>query len=123
MRLFAALTVATLLGLASAGAQSYPRQTVNIVVPLPPGSIPDMLSRILADKLTKSWSTPVVVINRPGAGLNIGARSVAMQPFPTDRSRDQRPPQYAWWMYRFPVHQREPTRDHPEGRRHYGPFA
>ena len=77
MRLLAALAVATLLGLAPVSAQSYPRQTVNIVVPLPPGSIPDMLSRILAEKLTKSWSTPVVVINRPGAGLNIGARSVA----------------------------------------------
>lgn len=77
MRMLAALVVATLLGFAPAHAQSYPRQTVNIVVPLPPGSIPHMLARVLADNLTKSWKTPVVVINRPGAGLNIGARSVA----------------------------------------------
>ena len=77
MRMLAATVVGLLVGLASAHAQSYPRQTVNLVVPLPPGSIPDMLARILAEQLTRSWSTPVVVINRPGAGLNIGARSVA----------------------------------------------
>ena len=77
MRLLVTLALAMLMAVSPAGAQTYPRQTVNIVVPLPPGSIPDMLARLLADKLSKKWASPVVVINRPGAGLNIGARSVA----------------------------------------------
>jgi tripartite-type tricarboxylate transporter receptor subunit TctC len=50
----------------SAFAQSYPSQTVRIVVPFSAGSITDGLARILADKLSGMWKQQVIVENRPG---------------------------------------------------------
>jgi len=47
-------------------AQSYPNQTVKIVVPFSAGSITDGLARILADKLSTMWKQQVIVENRPG---------------------------------------------------------
>ena len=47
-------------------AQSYPTQTVRIVVPFSAGSITDGLARILADKLSAIWKQQVIVENRPG---------------------------------------------------------
>jgi tripartite-type tricarboxylate transporter receptor subunit TctC len=47
-------------------AQSYPTQTVRIVVPFSAGSITDGLARILADKLSTLWKHQVIVENRPG---------------------------------------------------------
>jgi tripartite-type tricarboxylate transporter receptor subunit TctC len=64
---------AAVLGLAAvlaasggAFAQSYPTQTVRIVVPFSAGSITDGLARILADKLSQMWKQQVIVENRPG---------------------------------------------------------
>jgi tripartite-type tricarboxylate transporter receptor subunit TctC len=51
---------------AGAGAQSYPNQTVKIIVPFQAGSITDTLARALADKLTPLWKQNVIVENRPG---------------------------------------------------------
>jgi tripartite-type tricarboxylate transporter receptor subunit TctC len=61
------LGIAALLA-ASGGAfaQSYPSQTVRIVVPFSAGSITDGLARILADKLGTMWKQQVIVENRPG---------------------------------------------------------
>ena len=47
-------------------AQSYPNQTVRIVVPFSAGSITDGLARILSDKLATLWKQQVIVENRPG---------------------------------------------------------
>ena len=47
-------------------AQTYPAQTVTIVVPFGAGSITDSLARVLADKLGNMWKQSVVVENRPG---------------------------------------------------------
>jgi tripartite-type tricarboxylate transporter receptor subunit TctC len=55
--------LATMLG---ASAQTYPNQTVRIVVPFSAGSITDGLARILADKLSDAWKQQVIVENRPG---------------------------------------------------------
>ena len=49
-----------------ASAQTYPSQTVRIVVPFSAGSITDGLARILADKLSDMWKQQVIVENRPG---------------------------------------------------------
>ncbi len=73
-----ALAVAASFGLsAPAQAQSYPNQTVRIVVPFSAGSATDILARLVADELTKKWSQTVVVENRPGIP---GTTTVAKSP-------------------------------------------
>jgi tripartite-type tricarboxylate transporter receptor subunit TctC len=57
-------------------AQSYPNQTVRIIVPFSAGSITDGLARILAEKLSDAWKQQVIVENRPGlAGTTSVAKS------------------------------------------------
>ncbi|WP_409985187.1 Bug family tripartite tricarboxylate transporter substrate binding protein [Ottowia sp.] len=58
-------------------AQDWPTKPLRIVVPLPPGSPPDSLARILADRLQIAWKQPVVVENKPGATGMIGLDAVA----------------------------------------------
>ena len=66
------------LGTSAAMAQSeYPSRTVKIVVPNPPGTSIDVIPRIIADKLAKTWNQPIIIENRPGAAQNIGAEAVA----------------------------------------------
>ena len=64
----------------SAAAQSYPSRTVKIIVPFPVGGVADIYGRIIAARLSETWSQPVVVENRTGAGGNIGADLVAKSP-------------------------------------------
>lgn len=67
---------------ASAWAQApaYPTKPVHIVVTFTPGGAPDILARVLADKLGQRWGQTVIVDNKPGAGGNIGADAVAKAP-------------------------------------------
>jgi tripartite-type tricarboxylate transporter receptor subunit TctC len=63
---------------ANALAQSdYPNRTIRIVVPTPAGTTADLLPRIIGEKLAAMWGQPVVVENRPGAAMNLGAEAVA----------------------------------------------
>jgi tripartite-type tricarboxylate transporter receptor subunit TctC len=59
------------------GAQDYPTRQVTIVIPVPPGGGADMVTRVLAQKLSERLGRPFVVENRPGAGLVSGTASVA----------------------------------------------
>src|SRR5688572_32377588 len=68
--------VAQLLVFQSAQAQSYPDRPIKLVVPSPAGGPPDVMARLLTDKMAASLGQPVIVENRPGAGGTIGARSV-----------------------------------------------
>jgi tripartite-type tricarboxylate transporter receptor subunit TctC len=62
----------------SARAQAdYPSRPIKIVVPVSAGGAPDVVARILADKLSERFQQPVIVENRPGAGERIGAEYVA----------------------------------------------
>ena len=47
-------------------AQSWPTRPVKFVLTLGPGSGADIGARLLADRLAKKWSQPVVIENRPG---------------------------------------------------------
>ncbi len=70
--------VGTLMFLAASGsaaAQSFPSQTVKIIVPNPAGGTADALPRIIGDALSKVWNQAVVIENRAGAAGNIGAES------------------------------------------------
>jgi len=58
--------------------ETYPNREVHIIVPFSPGSITDILARVLADKLGTSWHQTVIVENRPGMpGTASVARSAA----------------------------------------------
>jgi tripartite-type tricarboxylate transporter receptor subunit TctC len=74
--LFAALLVAIAAQAASAQAP-YPNRPVKIVVGFTPGTAPDLVGRILADRFSDLWGVPFVVENIPGAGSNIGTDRVA----------------------------------------------
>ncbi len=58
-----------------ASAQSYPSRPVKMIVPLPPGSAPDVRHRLIGQALTELWGQQVFVENRPGAGGIIGTRA------------------------------------------------
>jgi tripartite-type tricarboxylate transporter receptor subunit TctC len=75
-KLFAALAV--LLAAQTASAQStYPNRPAKILVGFTPGTAPDVVARILADRFAEVWGTPFVVENIPGAGSNIATDRVA----------------------------------------------
>jgi tripartite-type tricarboxylate transporter receptor subunit TctC len=77
----AAKAFAVLLALLAAGmasAQSgYPNRPVKILVGFTPGTAPDLVARILADRFSEVWGTAFVVENIPGAGSNIATDRVA----------------------------------------------
>jgi tripartite-type tricarboxylate transporter receptor subunit TctC len=58
-------------------AQTWPAQTVRIVVPFTPGTGMDTIARAVAPRLSEKLGQPVVVQNTPGASGNIGADAVA----------------------------------------------
>ena len=59
---------------------TYPNNTIKIVVGLPPGGAPDTTARLLAEKLQEAWGKPVIVENVAGAAGNIAADRVAKSP-------------------------------------------
>ena len=72
------LIAAGLLCAASvASAQNYPTKPVRIIVPFSPGGATDIVTRIVAQKLTEIWDQTLVVDNRAGAGGNIGGELAA----------------------------------------------
>ena len=79
--LLVAGTIATLSWFcAPAHAQSYPVKPVRYVVPFAAGDSPDIVARLVADRLSRMWDQQVVVENRVGAGGTIGAAFVAKAP-------------------------------------------
>src|SRR5262249_39984539 len=56
---------------------NYPSRAINFIVPLPAGGGPDLVTRIIAERLSTKWGQSVVVENRPGFVLNLGAQAVA----------------------------------------------
>ena len=63
-----------------AGAQQYPTRAVRLIVASSPGSGVDIVSRIVAQKLSAGLGQQVIVDNRAGAGANLGAEIAAKAP-------------------------------------------
>ena len=76
-----AMAVFALAGIGNlASADQYPTKPIRFVAPYPPGSVTDLLARIVAQKLTEKWGQPVIVENRGGGGSVIGTDAVAKAP-------------------------------------------
>jgi tripartite-type tricarboxylate transporter receptor subunit TctC len=63
--------------LAQGPAPAWPTKPVHVIVPYPPGSTPDLVTRSLTPGLAESFGQPFVVDNRSGASGNIGSDMVA----------------------------------------------
>ena len=57
-------------------AQTFPTQSVRLISPFPAGSGPDVVARIVGERLSASWKQPVVVDSRPGANGFLAAGAV-----------------------------------------------
>ena len=72
------IATGVLFGLAlTTQAQTWPAQTIKILVPFTPGTGMDTIARTVAPRLSERLGQPVVVQNMPGASGNIGADAVA----------------------------------------------
>src|SRR6266404_3780264 len=60
--------------------QGYPERTVSIIVPTAAGGSIDTTARVIAAALAERWGKPVVIENRPGAAMIIGAEAAAKSP-------------------------------------------
>jgi tripartite-type tricarboxylate transporter receptor subunit TctC len=72
----AALSV-LLLPAVDALGQTFPGKPIRFVVPYGPGGLPDVMARLVAQKLSESMGQPVNVENKPGASGIIAAEFVA----------------------------------------------
>jgi tripartite-type tricarboxylate transporter receptor subunit TctC len=60
-----------------AAAIDYPTRTVHVIIPFSAGGAPDVLLRLVAQKLSEKWGHSVVVENRPGGNTLIGTVAAA----------------------------------------------
>jgi tripartite-type tricarboxylate transporter receptor subunit TctC len=77
--LFLALAATALATSAGAQAQVYPTKPIKIIIPFPPGNTLDIMTRLIAPKMSERLGQPVIVENRAGAsgmlGLDIAAKA------------------------------------------------
>jgi len=72
-----ALLAGALIGLpAATRADPFPAGPITVVIPLAPGDAADIAARALGEEISRLLKTPVLPINRPGAGGAVGAGSV-----------------------------------------------
>lgn len=69
--------VAVAFAATSLFAQTWPTKPVRVIVPVGPGSAPDVVARLLSDRLSTAWGQGVVIENKPGAGGIPGMSTLA----------------------------------------------
>lgn len=74
------LMAGALLVSTAVAAQDFPHKPVRIIVPFSAGGATDIVTRVVAQKLTEAWGQTMVVDNRAGASGNIGAELAAKSP-------------------------------------------
>ena len=58
-------------------AQSYPDRAIKLIVPYLAGGATDVGARVVAERMAKGLGQPIVIDNRPGAGVIVGTNAVA----------------------------------------------
>jgi tripartite-type tricarboxylate transporter receptor subunit TctC len=72
------LGLLALLGVTDpADAQSWPNRPVKVIMATAAGSAPDVIARIVTDRLSQLWGQQVLILNRPGAGGLIAMQALA----------------------------------------------
>lgn len=74
------LVAGAFLASTTVAAQGFPTKPVRVIVPFSAGGATDIVTRVVAQKLTDIWGQTIVVDNRAGAGGNIGADLAAKAP-------------------------------------------
>lgn len=88
-KLLAAIAVSVMLAAPAAhAAPAFPDKPIRLIIGSAPGSGPDIISRLMADRLFQTWNQRVVVDSRPGAAGAISA-DLAMRAVPDG---------YTWMM-------------------------
>jgi tripartite-type tricarboxylate transporter receptor subunit TctC len=64
----------------SVPAAAYPTKPITIIVPFPAGAGPDVVARLIAERLGPALKESIIVENRPGASGMVGATAVARAP-------------------------------------------
>jgi len=79
-RILALIAAVVLAGASFIGqakdAEPYPTKPIKLIVPTTPGSPPDLVARVIGEKLAPAFGQPVLVENRPGTGGIIGLEAV-----------------------------------------------
>jgi tripartite-type tricarboxylate transporter receptor subunit TctC len=70
-------TAALVVFPALVSAQAWPAKPIKMIVPAGAGAAPDVIARILGEKLATVWGQGVVVENKPGAGGIPGMSALA----------------------------------------------
>jgi tripartite-type tricarboxylate transporter receptor subunit TctC len=78
--LFTAALAAASLANGAWGQGAYPDRLVRIILPYAAGVSPDIVARLLAERLSPALGRPVIIDNRPGAGGMLGAEVAATLP-------------------------------------------
>jgi tripartite-type tricarboxylate transporter receptor subunit TctC len=73
----AVIAMVSLLGASVATADNYPSRPIRIIAPSTPGDAPDVIARLVAERLTSALGQQVFVENHPGAGGVVGSDIVA----------------------------------------------
>ena len=76
----AACAVASMLAATPARAQDYPSKPIRVVIAGGAGSSPEIVARLLGNKMLASLGRPFVMDPRPGASGGIGAETAAKAP-------------------------------------------
>ncbi len=80
VQLSAASALASSVVARGAYAQAWPNRIIRLIAPFPAGGGTDLVSRIVASRLSELLGQQVIVDNRPGAGSNIGLDAAAKSP-------------------------------------------
>ncbi len=77
IKLITAIALASIFAPMASIAADYPNRPVKYVVPWPPGDLEDVLTRLIAEEMSKETGKPATVVNKPGGAGIIGAAEVS----------------------------------------------